>query len=183
MPRRIAPGLFDYEVVSRLELKPGRYEIRAAVEDGTLRRTGSAYTYVDVPDFAAELVSLSGIFVQAGTPGPPLPGARLSDIVPVTPTTRRQFSQSEQVTAFVLEYQGQTRAFMPGYAVSEIFDGSDTRVYRQEQRILPVSGEHRAMDFAVDVPVSRLSPGPYLFTFQVRHGNETARRDVRFEVR
>ena len=170
-------------MLTRLELKPGRYEIRTAIEDSTTEGTGSAYTYIDVPDFAQQPVSLSGVFVQAGPGGLPLPGARLTDLVPVTPTTRREFATTEQVVAFVHEYQGQGRSFMPGYVESEIFDSSDTRVYRREQRILPVSGEHRALDFAVDLPLSQLSPGPYLLTIQVRHGNESARRDVRFAVR
>jgi hypothetical protein len=71
---------------------------------------------------------------------------------------------------------------MPGYAITEIFDRTNTRVYRQERRLVPDSPEHRGMDFALDVPVGQLQPGPYMLKFEVRHGNETARRDVRFEV-
>lgn len=182
-PRRIGPGQFEYEVISRLQLKPGRYEIRAAVEDGLLGRIGSAYTYVDVPDFAGERVSLSGLFVQAGTTGSPAPGASVADLLPIRPTTRRVFERTEQVTAFVHEYQGQARMFTPGFATAEIIDSTDTRVYRQEQRVVPTTDEHRALDFSVNVPVDQLAPGAYVLTFEVRHGNDSARRDIRFDVR
>jgi hypothetical protein len=161
---------------------PGRYEVRAAIDDATLRRSGSAYTYVDMPDFALATVSLSGVLIQAGQPDGPVPGAPLGDLSPVTPTARRRFARTETVTAFVREYQSAGRRFMPGYAVAEITDAADRRVYEQQQRVDPMGAEHHPLDFQLDVPVARLSPGPYLLTFEVRHGNETARRDVRFEV-
>jgi VWFA-related protein len=175
-------GALEYEFASRLQLRPGRYEIRAAVEDTVRATAGSAYTYVDVPDFARELVSLSGVFIQAGMPATPVLGARIADLTPLAPTTRRRFARTETVTAFVREYQSASRTFMPGYAVTEITDANDTRVYHQQQRILPAEEGHRPMDFQLDVPVARLAPGPYLLTFEVRHGNESARRDVRFHV-
>jgi VWFA-related protein len=181
-PRASEAGAPAYEVASRVVVPPGRYEIRAAIDDATLRRSGSAYTYVDVPDFGRASVSLSGMLIQAGDPEGPVPGASLVDLSPVTPTVRRRFSRSERVTAFVREYQSAGRRFMPGYAVTEITNAADTRVYEQQQRIEPLTEGHHPIDFRVDVPVARLEPGPYLLTFEVRHGNETARRDVRFEV-
>jgi len=181
-PQTKGNGPPSYEVAARVIVPPGRYEIRAAVDDSTLRRAGSAYTYVDMPDFARASVSLSGMMIQAGQPEGPVPGASLADLSPVTPTARRRFARTETVTAFVREYQSAGRRFMPGYAVTEITDSSDTRVYEQQQRIEPVGEEHHPMDFRMDLPIARLAPGPYLLTFEVRHGNETARRDVRFDV-
>jgi VWFA-related protein len=181
-PRASGDEPASYEVASRVRVPPGRYEIRAAIEDSTLKRAGSAYTYVDMPDFALASVSLSGMLIQAGQPAGPVPGAPLTDLSPVTPTARRRFARTETVTAFVREYQSTGRRFMPGYAVAEITDSSDRRVYEQQQRVDPMGEAHHPFDFRVDVPVARLQPGPYLLTFEVRHGNETARRDVRFEV-
>jgi VWFA-related protein len=173
---------FEYEIASRLQVRPGRYEVRAAVEDESARRTGSAYTYIDVPDFTTALVSLSGMFIQAGAAGAAVPGATLADLVPVTPTVRRRFSSQEPVTAFVRAYQSAAREFVPGYAVVEITDATDTRVYRQQQRILPTEAGHRPIDFELQVPVERLQRGPHLLTFEIRHGNDTATREVRFDI-
>ncbi len=52
-----------FEVLSRLPLKPGRYEIRVGVEAGD-GRTGSVYTYADVPDFRKNGLSLSGLVLN-----------------------------------------------------------------------------------------------------------------------
>ena len=180
-PHDRGDGTPMYEVASRLVVPPGRYEIRAAIEDATLDRTGSVYTYVDVPDFARAAVSLSGMLIEAAAERA-RPGAPLIDAVPVAPTARRQFSRSEHVTAFVREYQGVGRRFIPGYAVVRITDSADRRVYEQQQRIEPLPGTQQPLDFRLDVPLARLQPGPHLLTFEVRHGNETARRDVKFDV-
>jgi VWFA-related protein len=181
-PRATGGAFPSYEVASRVVVPPGRYEVRAAVDDSTLARSGSAYTYVDVPDFRRESVSLSGMLIQAGQPASPVPGASLADLYPVTPTARRRFARTETVTAFVREYQSVGHRFMPGYAVTEITNASDTRVYQQQQRIEPLTDGHHPLDFRLDVPIARLEPGHYLLSFEVRHGNDTARRDVRFEV-
>jgi VWFA-related protein len=184
VPRALSRRTFEYEVVSRLELKPGRYELRTAVEDARLGRSGSVYTYVDVPDYQRSAVALSGVFVSV-TPGTAVaPDAPLAGVVPVTPTTRRVFTVSDRVTAFVRLYQGVSRALIPGYVVAEILDDDDTSVYRQETRLVAGAfGASRAVDFSVDVPVDRLPPGQYVLGVEARHGNETARRDVRFTVR
>lgn len=183
-PRALSDRTFEYEIVSRIQLKPGRYELRTAVEDTRLGRSGSVYTYVDVPDYQRAPVALSGLFISV-TPGTVVvPEAALAGLVPVVPTTRRTFSASDHVTGFVRLYQGVARALMPGYVVAEILDDQDTSVYRQETRLTSGAfGASRAVDFSVDVPVARLAPGAYVLGVEARHGNETARRDVRFTVR
>jgi hypothetical protein len=72
---------------------------------------------------------------------------------------------------------------VPGYLTSEIRNDQDRIVYRSETRVtLDSMGAGRAMDIELEVPIERLQPGPYLLSVETRHGNETARRDVRFEV-
>ena len=67
-----ASGSSRYEVVSRLALKPGRYEVRVAL-DAAPNQRGSVYTFVDVPDFAKQPLSLSGL-VLAVSPAVPSAG-------------------------------------------------------------------------------------------------------------
>lgn len=175
---------FEYEVVSRLALDPGRYELRTAVEDTRLGRSGSVYTYVDVPDYQRDAVSLSGLLL-ASTPSPvSVPAGALDGLVSIVPTTRRSFTRADRATAFVRLYQGLSRAMVAGYVVAEILDASETSVYRQETRLVPAGyGASRAVDFSVELPLDTLSPGDYVLGVEARHGNETARRDTRFSVR
>jgi hypothetical protein len=43
-------------------------------------------------------------------------------------------------------------------------------------------GAGRATELSFDLPLARLDPGAYLFAVETRHGSETARRDLRFQV-
>lgn len=183
MPRAAGAGTFTYEVISRLDLDPGRYELRAALEDSTLGETGSVYGYVDVPNYAAEHVALSGILLEASPSRATTVGMSLDTLVPLTPTARRDFSRSDQVTMFVKSYQGLTRNAMPGYVVTEILDDADRRVFRREQRVVIGDvGSNRAIDLSMDVPVKELAAGQYLLRVEARHGSDTATREVRFSV-
>jgi VWFA-related protein len=182
--QQVRPGQpFEYEVVSRLAVPPGRYEVRAAVEDARLGRTGSVYGYVDVPDYAKSPVSMSGILVDADPPRVPEAAAAFADLVPVRPTAQRVFAPADRVIAFTRIYQGLSRAAMPGYVVAEIRDDRDTSVFHSESRVLPAQfGASRGMDFSVELPLARLRPGEYVLTIEARHGNERAQRQMRFTI-
>jgi len=172
-------------LLTRLELAPGRYELRAAVEDPNTSESGSVYTYVDVPDYAAQAVTLSGILLStnpAQTIGllnnplrPPLPSA---------PTLRREFGSTEHITAWVQIYQGLVRQAMPGYVLIEVRDENDTRVFHQETRTLASDvGANRATTIDFELPLSNLERGQHLLRVDVRQGNATATRELRFAVK
>ncbi len=183
--KRTAAGQpLEYEVVSRLSMPPGRYEVRAAVEDAQLGRTGSVYGYVDVPDFVKAPVSMSGILIEADPPPMPQASSAFADLVPVRPTAQRTFAPTDRVTAFARIYQGLSRAMMAGYVVAEIRDDRDTSVFRSESRVLPAQfGASRGMDFSVELPLARLRPGEYVLSIDARNGNQHAQRQARFTVR
>ena len=184
-PRQAAGGPAGYDLLARLELKPGRYEIRAAVEDAVTGETGSVYSYADVPNFLREFVSLSGIFLQTT---PPDSAARLNDVLPEplrdAPAAARTFTRADRVAAWLQIYQGLRRPAMPGYLLTEIRDEHDTRVFQQETRLLASDvGTNRAISERVDLPMDALAPGPYLLRVQVRQGDAEVRRELRFTVR
>ena len=58
-------------------LKPGRYQLRFATHNAALEKSGSVYVDVDVPDFAKEQLSLSGV-VLATDPALPAAGVDLA---------------------------------------------------------------------------------------------------------
>ncbi len=183
MPRGGADGP-AFEMRSRLELGPGRYEIRAAVEQPATGRTGSVYTYVDVPDYLNEFVSLSGILLTSVASGPVPRDEGSGNALPEAPTGRREFTRDERVSAWLQIYQGLRRPAMPGYLVTEIRDERDMRVFQQETRLLASDvGANRAITERIDLPLSSLAPGAHLLTVEVRQGNATASREVRFIVR
>ena len=99
-------GVAEYEVLARLDLKPGRYQLRASAHIARQATSGSVYSDLDVPDFSSGALSLSGLALSA-SPGPAVGSAdTLRTIVPVVPTARRSFTTGHQVSAFARFYQG-----------------------------------------------------------------------------
>jgi hypothetical protein len=93
----------QFEVLSRLAAPPGRYEIRVGVESGE-GRAASVFTYVDVPDFAGDMLSASGLVLSAAPSR--VTGTRaIAGLTPIVPTSRRTFAVTDRVTAFLRIYR------------------------------------------------------------------------------
>jgi VWFA-related protein len=86
-----------YELISRIDLRPGHYEIRMAAQDETSGRIASVYTYADVPKFFDTALSMSGVVLEATPSLGAAPKDALSAILPVIPTAARSFSASSRV--------------------------------------------------------------------------------------
>ena len=174
-----AERVFEYEVHSRLDLAPGRHEIRLAAEDLSRNLRGSVYTYVDVPDFSSLPLSLSGIVLSTSTTAP---AGVFEHVLPLTPTAQRQFGSSRRVAAFVRVYDRgpASRVTM----IARILDNRERTSFEQTT-VLDTSqkGPIRAADYTLDLPLSKLPKGEYLLTIEATRENRTQRGDVRFSVR
>jgi VWFA-related protein len=179
-PPAAGQKVFQYETQSRLRLDPGRHEIRVAAEDPQRHLVGSVYTYVDVPHFTKEPISMSGIVL--GT-RPSEPGSAFHDLLPVEPTTRRQFATSDHVTAFVRVYQAEGDSPLPVTITTRIVDAVNHEVF-EAKKSLPADPPARSADYRFDLPLSSLGTGQYLLTIEAtRKEKQTAHRDVVFAVR
>jgi VWFA-related protein len=170
----------QYEVMQRLPLSPGRYELRLGAKIGN-HRTASVYTHVDVPDFAREPLSLSGLVLSA-IPSPKAAKDTFKDLMPVTPTARRTFRRSDRVTALLRVYQGGTHPVVPVTITTRLVDGMNAQVGGGVRPVDVASfGTARSFDDQFDLPV-QLPPGEYLLTVDVAAGGKTAQRTLRFRV-
>jgi hypothetical protein len=176
-------GAAEYEVFGRIDLKPGRYQLRVGANVGSLDTAGSIYFDVDVPDFAAAPVSMSGLVVSA-LPSPPFaPKDAFAGVVPVMPTTRRAFSPKHQVEAFARVYQGGKSKLTPLTVRLEIRNEADELVVdRPLEFAANQFGSARAADIRVPVAVADLKAGAYVLTLSTTVGTTTVRRDARFNI-
>jgi hypothetical protein len=117
-----------YEALSHIELKPGRYQLRIAAYSAVSDGTGSVYADVEVPDFAKELVSLSGVFVEKIPSLPSAPRTTFAAIVPVVPTAEREFQKLDRASTFLRVYQGRTDSLAPVTFTTRIVDDHDVAV-------------------------------------------------------
>ena len=177
-----ASGSMPYELLSRLTLKPGRYELRLAV-DASVNQRGSVYTYVDVPDFAQQPLSLSGIVLGAAAGPLSAPKDAFSTLLPIVPTARRSFAPADRVTAFVRVYQASKKPALPATVTARIVDAHDAVVFTETVAIdAERFAETHAADHRIELPLTRLGGGPYLLTIDATAGQSSARRGVRFSA-
>jgi hypothetical protein len=150
IPLAAAAARGGFELLSRMDLAPGRYDIRAALDSASGARA-SVYTTVEIPTLEGEVLSMSGVAVQV-SPGPlTAPENPLTSFLPIVPTARREFLQTDRVTAFVRIYQ-ERNGSEPVSVAATITDASG-RVPFQTR------GEHTGIDYSLDLPVERLTAG------------------------
>jgi VWFA-related protein len=176
----VQPGS-EYEVASRLPLAPGRYELRIATTvDG---RAGSVFTTIEVPDFAKDPLSLSGVVVETQPPPYAAAQSMLADLLPVVPTAVRSFGAGATARAFVRVYQGGSRAPAPVVMTVRVTDVQQAVRVTSTSR-LPAEAfvQTRAADFTWLLPTPELGPGEYLLTLEAVLGERRAIQHVRFHV-
>jgi len=172
----------QYEVISRLPLAPGRYEVRFGAESGG--KTGSVYMTMDVPNFAKDELSASGLILSRTPARPIAPRNGLSDLAPIVPTTVRDFEKTDVVAGFLRLYQGGTRPLAPVSVSMRVVNDTNTTVVERSQP-MPVEQftRGRAADYRFDLPLTRLTAGEYLLTIAVTMPKHSVERTARFTVR
>jgi hypothetical protein len=188
---RIAPpsGAAEatFEVFSRMDLGPGRYELRVSAHHQRIDKTGSVYVSIDVPDFSRLPLSVSGVVMRTRPAPPAALGNLLATLLPatVTPTARREFTRADRVTAFARVYQGGRPAVVPVSMLFTITDEHNAPVRSFTDALPPDDfAARRFVNYERDLPVADLAPGRYLMTIQAMVSDEAPiRRDVRFSVK
>ncbi len=173
-----------FDVLTPLPMKPGRYSVRFSAHSVGLNRTGSVYTDVIIPDFAKDKLSLSGVVVTADPPLAAAPPDAFAAIIPVVPTTRREFERGDRATALVRIYQGGRQPAADVDVTVRLMDATGAEVVSRTDavartRFVPA----RSADYTYELPLATLTPGAYLLTIEGRLGSITVRRDVRFSRR
>jgi hypothetical protein len=176
------PPMGPQEIVDRLDIKPGHYQVRFGVRCSEDDGVGSVYVDVDVPDFAREPLSMSGIALDA--PGRPeaIQASRLVGVLPIIPTTARMFGAGPlQVLARV--YQGEHAPVREVSALATVLDSSGAAVFsRQFDLASDVFRADRHADLAFQVPVDGLPAGPLRLRIASSTSVDVTQREIPFAV-
>ncbi len=174
-----------YDVLSRIDLPPGTYELRISAHSGAVDKDGSVYADLVVPDFTKDPIALSGVLLNLSPSRNVAPGDALMPLLPVLPTSQRTFSRFARLSAFVRLYQTGKTTLAPIMLRTRVIDDKDVTAIDKTDTIATdrFDAASRAADQSFDVPLSRLVPGNYVLTLEATLGKTTARRDVRFTVK
>ena len=140
------------------------------------------HTFVDVPDFARDLPTLSGLVLLDARAPTATPAEALAGVLDAAPTTRRDFSGTDTVAALIRVYQKRDKA--PPVVVS--FQVLDSAMNAVDTAQVSLDGATFAMAGAADarytLPLATLRSGSYVLRVRAGDGSHQ-RRDLPFLVR
>ena len=174
------------QILSRTEIRPGRYQVRVAARAAGLDVDGSVFSDVEVPDYSRQRLSMSGVLLGGSEPDvPTVPRDVIADLTTsLVPTLRREFRSDERITASVRIYQGGTRPLAPVRVIARLVRPDDTTAVESIEVLDAARFEaSRSAEYVFPLPLAPLAPGAYRLAIEAQLERTTARRDVVFAVR
>jgi hypothetical protein len=174
-----------YELLGRIDLRPGSYHLRVSAHVRERERRGTLFASVTVPDFGREPLALSGVVLQPLQAPPVAPRETATAILPLVPSTTRIFGRADRVEALVRVTQSSRDMPRPVVLTTRVYDAGGSIVFDVhhtfEERHFAAA---RQVDHVITLPLSMLGSGRYLLVLEAaRSGGPSVRREVRFTVR
>ncbi len=175
-------------LLSHLELEPGRYQIRVAVQEATGQAIGTVPFDLVVPDYSDMPFALSGVFLTSTDAAAYATGddQDWSGLLPSPPVVSRTFSQAETITWFAEVYDDSTRAAHDIIYTTTIVDASNGRtlVQAEDGRSVVADAGRQGHGFTTSYPLRDLNPGVYVLRVDASTtvGNHSATQSILFDV-
>jgi VWFA-related protein len=175
----------------RLELKPGRYQLRVGARESG-GAVGSIAYDLEVPDFSNPGLSISSIVLTspwASQLPTANPDADLKGVLPAPPTAIRDFPRSDTIALFAEIYDNDARAAHTVAITTSVLadDGKVVYSMADERKSEELAGAKRGgYGYTGNVPLQNLAPGRYVLRVEARStlgGGEPVRRELEFRVR
>jgi VWFA-related protein len=185
--RVAASGL---RLLERVDLPPGRYQVRVAAHDQGGGNAGSVVADLEVPDFAKLPFSMSGVALtsaSAVTAPTVRPDELLRQVMPGPPVAARSFPQNDDVALFVEVYDNEAaRPHKVDITTTVTSDEGKVVIKAEEARdSSELQGRRGGYGYAARLLLKDLPPGPYVLTVSARSrlgDTPPAERQVAFTV-
>ena len=177
-------------VSTRLQLAPGRYQLRVAARESGTGRVGSVNYDLDVPDFTDPPLAVSGIAIASAS------GLRMStakadpefgQALPGPAVASRVFPRGDELAVFAEVYDNDVKAphvvDITTTVVSE--DGRNVFKTTEERQSSELQGKPGGYGHQARINLKDVAPGTYLLTVEARSraGNKPpVGRTVQFRV-
>jgi hypothetical protein len=185
--RVAASGL---RLLKRVDVPPGRYQVRFAARDGGGGNVGSVIYDLDVPDFAKLPFSMSGVALTsaAALTEPTIrPDESLQQVMPGPPVAARTFPQTDVLALFAEVYDNDfAKPHKVDLTASVTTDDGRVVIKAEEARdSSELQGRRGGYGFAARLALKGLAPGSYVLTVSARSrlgDAPSVERQVQFTV-
>lgn len=195
---RLLPGTYEaisqhgVRVLSRLELNPGRYQLRvAAIDVGGGRQRGSVLYDLVVPDFSKGALAMSGIAlasVEASRAPTSGNDQHWRQLLAAPPTTRRDFTADDELREYVEIYDNDKGGGHRVDFVTTVRTESGEVVFRRQQVPAGEAAKGKATinAFVTPIPLKGMSAGRYVLTSEAQSSvkdKAAVSRQIPFAIR
>lgn len=187
--QRVSTG--GVRMISRLNLPPGRYQLRVAGRETGAGKAGMVVYDLEVPDFSKAPLSMSGVVLTSTSAGQVMttrPDESFKDVLPGPPTTRRDFDRSETVGLFAEVYDNEgAKPHQVDIATTVRAEGG-TSVFqhREERASSELGGARGGYGYTAQFPLKDMRPGLYVLRVEARsrlRSDDPVARETVFRVR
>jgi VWFA-related protein len=176
-------------VVNRLELAPGRYQLRVGARTANSGVAGAVHYDLEVPDFWKDTLALSGVVVTSASAAL-TPTARhdeqLKELLPGPPTVLREFTTQDTLALVAEVYDNETRPHRVD--VSTTLRADDGRILfktEEERSSDEFKGGKGGYVYRTEVPLRDVAPGLYVLRVEARsrlRSDTPVLRDIQLRV-
>jgi VWFA-related protein len=175
----------------RLELPPGRYQVRAAVRDAAKNVAGSVIQDLEVPSFYKESLSMSGLALTSlGAPAMMIPkqDEQLRAVLPAPPVGQRVFQNNDEIALFAEVYDRTSNNPHKVEITTSVLTDEGRSLFKTEdvRDSSELQGAKGGYGITARIPLSDIPAGRYVLSVEARSrvgNNPSVVRQIQFEVR
>ncbi len=162
-------------ITSRMDLPPGRYQLRIGVVDGNSQRTGSVHLDLDVPDFGSERLMMSGLVLTSALAAQMRtavghPNDDLRKALPGPPTASRAFRSGEELALLAEVYDNEVKTPHSVDITTSLLADDGREVYKHEDQrsSAELGGSSGGYGHTARIPLRGVAPGLYMVKVEAR---------------
>lgn len=172
----------------RVDLPPGRYQLRIGVRESGAGEMGSVFYDLEVPDYTRNALTMSGLLVTdeaARAQLTPQPDDKLEQgALPAPATSRREFAQGDTLSLFAEIYDN-ARGRRAGdvEVVTTLADAAGVAAFSSRESLAGAEAANSRFTYRKQVPLSDVRPGTYRLRVEAQArgasgGNPLAMRET-----
>jgi VWFA-related protein len=178
-----------FRLTTRLQVPPGRYQLRIGGREANGGRVGSVFYDLEVPDYWKVPFAMSGLALTAASAArtpTAAPDPDLKELLPGPPVATRDFPTGDRLVLYTEVYDGDT-AKPHSVDITTTLTSDEGRVVfttNEERKSSELGGARGGYGYRAEVPLANVPPGLYVLQVEARSRmGPVAARQVLLHVR